>query len=47
MCERREAPPFPRGASQGQLPSGLAAGLSETALVLIFLPSTWVRNPAE
>lgn len=45
MCEGG-APSFPPGPSQGQLRSGMAAALSETTMVLIFLASAWVRSPA-
>lgn len=44
MCVRGGGCPFPPGPSQGQPQAGMAAGLSETSVVSIFLPLAWVRS---
>lgn len=45
VCTREGGSPlFLPGPSQGQLQSGMAAGLTETAVVSIFLPLAWVRS---
>lgn len=45
-CERGGSTPISAGPPPGEAAVRNAAGLSETTVVLIFLPSAWVRSPA-